>query len=151
MSGPAEHPGVLSAIAAEAEHQGTVFIALGLVLTALLVRLAKDSAELRSRMQVVVLLVCSHLLILPFTGLAAARGAGLALDLRLIGAVAGTLAGVAMVGLVVFSVVLGRTPIAVPRIVQDVVVAVLGIVAVFGAASRTGVNLSGIVATGAVL
>ncbi|MFI5307992.1 MAG: cyclic nucleotide-binding domain-containing protein, partial [Polyangiales bacterium] len=46
---------------------------------------------------------------------------------------------------------LGRTPIAVPRIVQDVVVAVLGIVAVFGAASRTGVNLSGIVATGAVL
>jgi len=52
---------------------------------------------------------------------------------------------------VVFGALAPRLRIAIPRIVQDVLVASLGIVAVFGTASRAGVNLSGIVATGAVV
>jgi small-conductance mechanosensitive channel/CRP-like cAMP-binding protein len=143
--------GVLASIAAEAEQQGTIFIVLGLIATALLLRLARDSAELRARMQAVVLLVCLHLLLLPVAGIARGFGAGVALDLRLVGAISGTLAAVAMAGLVVFRVLLGLARMSVPGIVQDVIIASVALLAVFGTASRAGVNLSGIVATGAVL
>jgi small-conductance mechanosensitive channel/CRP-like cAMP-binding protein len=146
-----EHTGVLTAIADEAMAQGTPWFVLGLLLTAVLLRLAPKSSDLRPRMQFLVLLLSVHLLLIPATGLAVALGAGVALDLRLTGSIAGTLSAVGMAGLLLFNVVLGRVRISVPRILQDVIVAGFGIVAVFGSASRAGVNLSGIVATGAVL
>ncbi len=64
------------------------------------------------------------------------------------------LGGVAIVGAVatvLFSVVLPRLRLTIPRIVQDVVVAVASIVACLTIASKANVNLSGIIATSAVL
>jgi small-conductance mechanosensitive channel len=61
------------------------------------------------------------------------------------------MAGVGLAGLIVFGVVTPRMRLTLPRILQDVLVAGVSVVAVFSTASRAGVNLSGIVATGAVL
>jgi small-conductance mechanosensitive channel/CRP-like cAMP-binding protein len=143
--------GVLSAIAGEAMSQGTPWLLLGVVCTALVLRLAPNRADLRSRMRAVMLLLALNVLLLPATGLGVALGAGVALDLRLTGSIAGALAAVGMAGLVVFGALLPRLRLGVPPILQDVIVAGCGTIAVFGTASRAGVNLSGIVATGAVL
>jgi small-conductance mechanosensitive channel/CRP-like cAMP-binding protein len=143
--------GVLSAIATEALDQGTPWLLIGLVCTALILRFAPDRSDLRSRMRAVVLLLALNVLLLPATGLGVALEAGVALDLRLTGSIAGALAAAGMAGLVVFGVLLPRLGLQVPRIVQDVIVAGCGTIGVFGTASRAGVNLSGIVATGAVL
>ncbi|HKU43254.1 MAG TPA: mechanosensitive ion channel family protein [Polyangiales bacterium] len=142
---------VLTSILDEALSQGTVYILIVLVLTVPLLRRSPGAAELRPRLRFVLLLVGFHLLLLPAIGVADALQAGFARDLRLIGAVCGALAGAGLSGLVVFGALAPRLRISIPRIVQDVMVATLGTVAVFGTASRAGVNLSGIVATGAVV
>jgi small-conductance mechanosensitive channel/CRP-like cAMP-binding protein len=148
---PVGASGVLQTILAEALSQGTPWIVLGLLLTRVLARPAPDEAESRSRFQLVLMLVCLHLLLLPATGLSTVFGAGVARDLRLTGSVAGTIAGVALAGMLLFRSLLPALRLSIPRILQDVVVAVVSVVAVFGTASRVGLDLSGIVATGAVL
>lgn len=63
-------------------------------------------------------------------------------------------AGVAFVGAgstVLFHGVLARTRVSLPRIVEDVLVGMLSVVAGVTAASRAGMNLSGLIATSAVL
>lgn len=62
--------------------------------------------------------------------------------------------GVAFVGAaatLLFSVILPRLKLAVPQIVQDVAIALLSVVAAVTVAGRAGVNLSGLIATSAVL
>ncbi|MBM4781106.1 MAG: mechanosensitive ion channel [Archangiaceae bacterium] len=62
--------------------------------------------------------------------------------------------GVSFVGAMatlLFTVVLPRVKLAVPQIVQDVSVALLSIIAAVTVAGRAGVNLSGLIATSAVL
>lgn len=62
--------------------------------------------------------------------------------------------GVAIVGAtatLLFSVILPRLKLTVPHIVQDVSVALLSIAAAVTVAGRAGVNLSGLIATSAVL
>jgi small-conductance mechanosensitive channel/CRP-like cAMP-binding protein len=112
---------------------------------------AARTDEQRARRRLVALMLGLHLVLLPPTGWAATVGAAVAKELRLTGAVLGALSVVGMLGLVTFGVVLPRLRVMVPRIVQDVIVGAAGLIAVFGAASRAGVNLSGIVATGAVV
>jgi small-conductance mechanosensitive channel/CRP-like cAMP-binding protein len=146
--GPA---GVIELIARDALAEGTPWLVLGFLLTALLLRLVPPQPALRARMRFAALLLLLHVLFLAPTGLASALNFGVALDLRLTGSMAGALAGVGMIGLAVFGVLLPRVRVSVPRILQDVIVAGFGTIAVFGTASRAGVNLSGIVATGAVL
>jgi small-conductance mechanosensitive channel len=142
---------VLTAIYAEAIGQGTPLLLLAFLLTALVLRGRGGDQDLRSRRRVITFLLGLHVLLLPITGLCAALQAEVVRELRLIGAVAGAIAGVGMAGLLVFGAALRRMRVTVPRILQDVIVAGFGIIALFGAASRAGVNLSGIVATGAVL
>lgn len=142
---------VLHAIADEILYQGTPWLFLGYLLVAVLMHARRDTTDLRSRMQFCSLLVWLHVVLLPASGITRAFGVGLANDLRLTGSLVGALAGVGLAGLFVFGLAAPRLRLRIPRIVQDVIVAGLGIVAVFGTASRAGVNLSGIVATGAVL
>ena len=141
---------VLAAIYAEAMGQGTPLFLLVLVLSGLLLR-GRGDQDLRARRRVSAFLLALHVVLLPITGLCAAFSVEAARELRLIGAVAGAIAGVGITGLLVFGAFLPRMRVFVPRIVQDLIVAGFGVIALFGAASRAGVNLSGIVATGAVL
>ena len=141
---------VLTAIYSEAISQGTPLFLLVLILSGALLR-GRGDQDLRARRRVSAFLLALHLLLLPITGLCAAFSAEVVRELRLVGSGAGALAGVAMAGLLLFGAALPRMRVYVPRILQDLIVIGFGIIALFGAASRAGVNLSGIVATGAVL
>ena len=115
-------------------------------------RATTDDAESRSRFQLVLMLVSLHLLLLPATGVSTMFGAGVARDLRLTGSVAGTIAGVALAGMLLFRALMPALRLSIPRILQDVVVAVVSVVAVFGTgAVAHGPGSVRIVATGAVL
>jgi small-conductance mechanosensitive channel/CRP-like cAMP-binding protein len=143
--------GVLRTIVVEAHNQGTAWLLVGLVLTRVWLRASRHEPAHRARFQLVLLLTSLHTLLLPATGLSTTFGSGVARDLRLTGSVAGAIAGVFIAGLLLFGLLLPRLRVSVPRIVQDIGLAVFCVVAVFGTASRAGVDLSGIVATGAVL
>ncbi|HET6337421.1 MAG TPA: mechanosensitive ion channel family protein [Polyangiales bacterium] len=142
---------VLHSILNEALSQGTPFIVLMLLITVPLLRRAPGGSDLRARLRFVLLLVGFHCVLLPATGVASALNAGIAKDLRVLGSVAGAIAGAGIAGLLVFGALAPRLRLALPRIVQDVLIAAIGIFAVFGTASRAGVDLTGIVATGAVV
>ncbi len=142
---------VLTAFGREVETQGTLLIVTALIVTAALLRLSPRAPELRSRMQFCMLLGGLHLLLLPAVAIASALEAGIARDLRLTSSICVALAGVGISGLLLFGLLFPKLRLEIPHILQDMVVATLGTVAVFGTASRAGVNLSGIVATGAVL
>ncbi|HEX7476175.1 MAG TPA: mechanosensitive ion channel domain-containing protein, partial [Polyangiales bacterium] len=142
---------VLSVLGDEAGKQGTLVILAALALAAFLLRVSRSAPDLRSRMQFCTLLTGLHVLLLPAVAIAAVLDAGIARDMRLTGSIVGALAGVGLSGLLVFGMLLPRLRLEVPRLLQDIAVATLATVAVFGTASRAGVNLSGIVATGAVL
>jgi small-conductance mechanosensitive channel/CRP-like cAMP-binding protein len=149
---PSAATGVFATLLAEARTQGTAWILLALLLTRLLVTASSPhEQEAKLRSQLILLLVGLHLLLLPATTLALVFGAGVVRDLRLTGSVAGTIAGVILGGMLLFRALLPRLRLAVPGIVQDVIISVLCVVAVLGTASRIGLDLSGIVATGAVV
>jgi small-conductance mechanosensitive channel len=124
---------------------------LGLSVAALLMRLSPQPQELRSRLRVLSLLVGLQVLLLPAAGVLSALSMDGARDVRLFGSVLATLAFVGLGGFVVFGIAAPRMQLRLPRIVQDLLVGAVGTLAVFGTASRAGVNLSGIVTTGAVL
>ena len=94
---------ILYSIADEALRQGTILILLVLVLSLPLLRRLPNAVDLRPRMRFVMLLVGFHVVLLLATGLGSAFELGLAKDLRLLGSIAGALAGAALAGLIVFS------------------------------------------------
>ena len=143
--------GVLHTILAEARNQGTPWILLGLIVTRVWLKASPYESVNSARFQFVLLLTGLHTLLLPATGLSTTLGSGVARELRLTGSVAGAIAGVCIAGLLLFGLLLPRLRIGIPRIVQDILLAVLCVIAVFGTASRAGIDLTGIVATGAVL
>ena len=63
----------------------------------------------------------------------------------------GAVSFVGVTATLLISVLLPRVKLAVPQIVQDVAVALLSVVAAVTVAGRAGVNLSGLIATSAVL
>ncbi|HEX2676899.1 MAG TPA: mechanosensitive ion channel domain-containing protein, partial [Polyangiales bacterium] len=140
-----------AAITDEAIQQGSPWLLLGYVLVRVLLRAIPNTGDLRSRLQFLSVLVSFHLVLLPATGITRAFDLGIAKDLHLVGAIAAALAAVGLSGMFVFGLITPNVRLRVPRILQDVIVAGVGTIAVFGTASRAGVNLSGIVATGAVL
>ncbi len=72
-------------------------------------------------------------------------------EFRTVAWVAGSVGFVGAGAAVVFHGLLERTRMALPRIVEDVLVGLLAVLAGVTAASRAGMNLSGIIATSAVL
>ncbi len=111
---------------------------------------ARSLALERPRFKSLVFFLATHLVLLFATAGLTVSGSHLAPDFRtptwVFGAVAMVDAGSALL----FAVVLPRVRLGVPRIVQDVLVAILSIVVAVGVASRAGVNLSGLIATSAV-
>jgi small-conductance mechanosensitive channel len=147
----ASAPSAWQTILSEATRQGTVWIVVGFIVAWLLQRGRMQAAEHRRRWKLVIGLSAIHLLLLPVTALSTWLDVGVARELRLTGSVAGALAGVGLCAEIVFYAVFPRMRLGIPPIVQDVLVAVFSLVALFGTATRAGVDLTGIVATGAVL
>ncbi len=91
-----------------------------------------------------------HLVCLVTAASLHAYGSPLYVDFRM---PAAALAGVATVGMVAalfFAALLPRARIHVPRILQDVVVAIASVITIVTILSNSGVNLSGLIATSAV-
>jgi small-conductance mechanosensitive channel/CRP-like cAMP-binding protein len=121
-----------------------LFTALGLVSV-----LARHE---RKRMRGMVVLTTLHLITIPIVAFLEWRGLGVsARGVRLAAYLFEVLAGVGIAGTIVFSLALPRVRLPAPQILQDVVMAAAAIVAGFLVASHAGFNLSGLIATSAVL
>jgi small-conductance mechanosensitive channel/CRP-like cAMP-binding protein len=107
--------------------------------------------EQRRRQRGAVVLFCLFLAIVPVAAALRATESAFHREVRLVGLLFATLSVIGMAGTLLFSVVTPRLRIAVPRILQDVLIAAASIVGIFVLASRAGWNLSGLIATSAVL
>lgn len=120
---------------------------LGVVVMALAVR---TGARERRRAHALILFFTLHVLLLVVTAIMGAVGSPFDGEARIPMWVFGAVCFVDAGAHVLFTGLLPRLAITVPRIVQDVIIALLSLVLAVTVASRAGVNLSGIIATSAV-
>jgi small-conductance mechanosensitive channel/CRP-like cAMP-binding protein len=136
------------ALATEAIEGRTFWLVASFLVAAVLVRhLAPQSP---TRMKSLAFFVIVHLICWVVASAERALGSELYTDFRVPGTVAGGVAFVGCAAAVLFDVALPRIHLRVPRILQDVIVAVASLIAGVTIASRSGVNLSGLIATSAV-
>jgi len=143
--------GWISNTYAEAQSAGTLWLFLLVLLDALLGR--PKQAEGRRIVVAPVLLFGLHLVLLPVAGYFRGRGVGAPgyTESRLPLLIFAALSAVTALGGIVFTVLLPRLRLTVPRILQDVLIGAAAIISVLTVASRSGINLSGLIATSAVL
>jgi len=127
----------------------TPHFAAALILMALVTRALAPEQHKRQRGSVV--LFGLHLLLVPIAGALRAFGSSYHRETQLASLIFAMLAVVSMGGTLLFSAVTPRLRVNVPRILQDVIVAAASIIAIFALASRADLNLSGLIATSAVL
>ena len=121
----------LTDVVAEAKSAGTLWLFVLVVLNALLAR--PKETESRRIIAAPAVLFGLHLVLLPIAGYFRARGAGAPgyTESRLPLLVFSALSAVMSVGAILFTVLLPRLRLRVPRILQDVVIGAAAIVAVF--------------------
>jgi small-conductance mechanosensitive channel/CRP-like cAMP-binding protein len=112
---------------------------------------APKGSDPRSRFRFAFSLFGFFLVLLLTSAVTAALGAQSADELRVATGLVGTLAGVGLVSVVVFEGVVRRVHPGIPRIVPDVITTIAGMVALMRASSHLGLDLSGVIATSAVL
>ncbi len=133
-------------------EQGSAWVVGGFLLALLLLRLSPALAGVRARSRGALLLTGLHLLLAAASaGALVLRNKSMASDLHLAAAIAGALSLVGSIGLIAFDVLLARLRANVPRILQDVIIGIAGLIAIVSTASHAGINLTQIVATSAVL
>lgn len=103
------------------------------------------------QVRTVLIFTTLHLLVLPAAALLRQTEADIYRDIRLVCLAFAALALVGMARGVIFSIVLRRLRLAVPKIVQDVALATASAAALFAVASRVGYDISGLLATSAIL
>lgn len=136
-------------ILGELDHDRTALVIVAaLALLALARALSRGHRE---RLRGAFVLIVIHVVLVLVASVLRLGGSTLYPETRLAAFVLATLAFIGIIATIVFSSLLPRVRVLVPKIVQDVVVAGSSLIAVFVLASRAGVNLSGIIATSAVL
>lgn len=135
------------ALALEAQQSWTVYIVLITLGTWVVTRVA---AVNRPRLKGMVFFAGIHVLAVVIAAALTSLGSPHAEEFRTPGWMIGAIAMVGALGTMLFSVLLPRLKISTPLIVQDVVVAIAGVVVAVTVASRANVNLSGLIATSAV-
>ncbi len=121
-----------------------------LVLAALGTRALLKGSDPR-RMRVTIFFLAVHVLLVLTASVLTWIGASAARDVHVAGLLVGGVAGVGAVGALIFKVALPRVRVSTPQILEDVVLAVSALMTMLLIASKSGFNLSGIVATSAVL
>jgi small-conductance mechanosensitive channel/CRP-like cAMP-binding protein len=109
------------------------------------------SAGHRERLRSAAVLLVIYAVLVVVAGALRFGGSSLYRETRLAAFVFATLAYIGVTATLLFASLLPRIRVAVPKIVQDVIVAGSSLVAIFLHATRAGVNLSGLIATSAVL
>jgi small-conductance mechanosensitive channel/CRP-like cAMP-binding protein len=140
---------LLPAILEEGIRDQTLPLFLGVVLTAAL--LGAFAPLERRRLRSVVFLFALHLLLVPICALLLVAESSFYSETRFVCLLFGALAAVQMAGALMFNVLLPALRLQTPRILRDVLLAAGAIIAFFVLASRLGFNLSGLIATSAVL
>ena len=135
-------------IVAEATDDYSFVLAVAFGISAVVARIVGLE---RRRMLGSAALCALHTLLLPIVGVLRARGSSLYQDVRLPCLIFAGMAAVSMAGIMVFYVALPRLHLRVPKIVQDVVTGLVALVVLLGIAARAGYNVTGLVATSAVL
>jgi small-conductance mechanosensitive channel/CRP-like cAMP-binding protein len=141
----------LEGILAEASAVHTVWLALAAVLMRATMLTFVPKGERRTGFMVS--LVVLHLALLPLGGWfrsVAGRDNG-EREVHFLLVVSAAMVAVGVGAHVLFDLVLPRISLRAPRILRDLSVAGASLVALFGVASRLGFNLSGIIATSAVV
>lgn len=138
-----------AAILDEGIRDQTLPLFLGLVLTAALV--GAFAPEERRRVRTLVFLFTMHLILVPVCGLLLASKSELYNEVRFVCLLFASLDVVLMGGALAFNVLLPAIRLQTPRILRDVLLAAGAVIAFFALASRLGFNLSGLIATSAVL
>jgi small-conductance mechanosensitive channel/CRP-like cAMP-binding protein len=143
--------GWLSNTWVEAQHGGTLWL-FGLAVVSLIFAKPQEG-EPRRLVVAPAVLFGLHLVLLPIVGYFRGRGVAVTgyAESRLPFLIFGALTGVTAVGAVLFTALFPLLRLAVPRILQDIVIGAAAIISVLTVASRTGINLSGLIATSAVL
>lgn len=141
--------GFWSQVLAEARADYTAVLLGGVLCVLLLARLlAPAEKSLRRGLAV---LFGIHLGFVATAGLLRFLGSAAADDLQMLARVVAGICAVKAAGVLLFGMLLPRLRLQTSRILQDVMIAGASVVAVFYVASRSGVNLSGLIATSAVL
>jgi small-conductance mechanosensitive channel len=138
-----------SALAGEILDEMTLWILAALVVVALLARLRRSAEERLLRGPVV--LFALHLVAVAGAGALRWIGSGAYTDIHLLARVFGAICLIQLAAVAVFVVLLPRVGFQTSRIMRDVMTAAASIVATFSLAGRHGINLSGLIATSAVL
>ncbi len=115
------------------------------------VALATLTTRGKGRVRMANFFLAVHLILVLVGAALSSLGSSSYADVHLVTSLLGTLAIVSAAGAVLFHGVLPRLHITAPQIIQDVSVASAALVVLLFVASRKGLNLSGIVATSAVL
>lgn len=92
-----------------------------------------------------------HLLLVPIAGTLRAARSSFHDETQLAALILANLSLIGLTSRILFSFALPRVRLVVPRILQDVLIAGASLVSVFVLASNAGLNLSGLIATSAVL
>jgi small-conductance mechanosensitive channel len=140
-----------SSILAEAVQQRTAYILAGLLLTAVVTRLLAPSGARRPLLRDLWVLFLLHLATMPIAASLRVLDAPAYREVRLVSIIFAALCLVQMAGLVLFTLLLPRVGVRISRIFQEVLTGGASIIAVFSLVSRAGFNMSGLVATSAVL
>lgn len=137
------------ALLEEAEQGRTLYLSALFLVTFLIVKALGAKQEVRFK--ALGFFFVMHLVCLGVAASLRAYGSSLYTDFRV---PAAALAGVATVGMVaalLFAGLLPRARVHIPRILQDLVVAVASVITIVTILSNSGVNLSGLIATSAVV
>jgi small-conductance mechanosensitive channel/CRP-like cAMP-binding protein len=137
------------ALVAEAGDQRTLLFVLGVLLVAVGVRVA--APEERGRLKRALGLLALYLLLLPATAHLRLLGHPAYPEVRLALLLVEALTLIAAGAILLFGLTLPRLRFFVPQILRDVIVAGAAVMAFFLIASRSGFNVSGLIATSTVL
>jgi small-conductance mechanosensitive channel/CRP-like cAMP-binding protein len=144
-------PSLASSILAEAVQERTPYIFAGLLLTVLLARALALPVARRRLLHDLWILFLIHLATMPLAGALRFVGAAAYREVRLVSLIFATICVVQMAGAVLFTLLLPRVGLGISRIFQEVLTAGASIIAIFSLVSGAGFNMSGLVATSAVL
>ncbi len=133
----------------EIKNNNTIFLIIGFILTAILTsRLVH--AEMRRVWGIGVMLIL-HLILIPFTAYFNVISSSSPLYIALLCQVFASLTAIWTIITLVFKILLPFLRIETPLILQDLMVAGSSLIAFFVLASKSGYNLSGLIATSAVI
>src|SRR5512134_1454642 len=138
-----------SAVSAEVFQDLTLWIVVALVAVAVLTRLRTAHEERLMRAPLV--LFGLHVAAVGGAAFWQWVGSDAYRDVNLLARVFGAVCLIQIAAVAIFVVLLPRVGFETSRIMRDVLTAAASIVAVFSIASRAGLNLSGLIATSAVL